>query len=90
MAQRRWRLNAVFFGESFPQLAPAVAGGTIAGILSDIAAIAFDQGKVWRMPLNGFDGLRREICLAWNTARVERLSALEKLQPVVERVLKFV
>lgn len=89
LAKREWRLNAVFYGETFTQVAGAVAGGTMAGILPDIAAKAFDPAKVWRLPLKELPELRREVCLAWNPARHERLTALDELRPVVEQVLKF-
>lgn len=88
LAKRKLRLNAAVYGESFTQVAQMVAGGTMAGILPDIAANAFDPARVWRAPLN-WDELRREISLAWNPGRHGRLIALEKLRPQFERVLRF-
>lgn len=87
--ERSWRLNVVFYGETFPQVAGTVEAGNMAGILPDIAAVAFDPAKVWRAPLRGLGGLRRRVSLAWNPARLERLGALKGLRPLLEQVLEI-
>ena len=61
----------------------------MAGILPDIATDSFDPAKVWRAPLKALVELRREISLAWNPARHERFSPLEKLRPHLEQLLRF-
>lgn len=87
--EKNWRLNVVFYGETFPQVARAVEGGTMAGILPDIALDSFDLSRVWCAPLKGLVGLRREVSLAWNPARLERFVALQRIRPLLEQVLRF-
>jgi len=89
LAECGWPLNAVFFAESFTQVASMIATETMAGILPDIAVAAFNPNRVWRRPLHELRGLGREISLAWNPARHERLPALRKIRPLLERTLRF-
>lgn len=89
VTERNWRLNVVFLGETFPQVARAVEGGTMAGILPDIAIDSFDLARVWCAPLKSLTELRREVSLAWNPARHERFTALKKIRPLLEQLLQF-
>jgi hypothetical protein len=53
--------------ETFPQAAKAVLAGTHAAVLPDIARTELRRTNCDRVEISELRGLRREMCLAWNS-----------------------
>ena len=86
--KNKLRLNVKVECSSFPLVARALAGGTLAGILPGMAAAEMRELGMIEIPSKALQAFDREICLAWNPRQLRVRTALEKARSVLVEILR--
>ncbi|MCX6927906.1 MAG: LysR family transcriptional regulator substrate-binding protein, partial [Verrucomicrobia bacterium] len=67
---------------SFPLVARAVETGSVGAVLPSVAAAELGRLGAQELKIGILDGLRREVCLAWNPRLLRIRAALDKASKV--------
>jgi len=86
--RNKLRLKIKIECSSFTLVARSVATGRAAGILPSMAANEMPGLAVSEVPTKLFQGLEREICLAWNPRQLHIRSALDRARGVFVEALR--
>jgi DNA-binding transcriptional LysR family regulator len=83
--KHRLRLQIEIECASFPLVARAVMTGAVAAVLPSVAASDLARLGVREVKISALDGLKRELCLAWNPRVLRIRTVLETARTVMTK-----